>query len=54
MSELDTPPKEHGSQDCTKYRTIGLISHASKDYLEILRQRLQKYITPNIWPQITS
>ena len=43
-----TLPKVPGTQDCTKYRTIILISHASKILLEILRLLLQYYIGPQI------
>ena len=48
VSELVTLPKVAGSQECTKYRTISLISHASKVLLEILRKRLQHYLDPEI------
>ena len=48
MSELVLLPKVPGTQDCTKYRTISLISHASKILLEIIRQRLQYYLRPEI------
>ena len=47
-SELILLPKIPGTQDCTKYRTISLIYHASKILLEIIRQRLQYYIRPEI------
>ena len=48
VSELVLLPKVPGTQDCTKYRTISLISHASKVLLEIIRQRLQYYLTAEI------
>jgi hypothetical protein len=48
VSELIPLPKVAGTQDCTKYRTVSLISHASKILLEILRQRLAHYLTPEI------
>ena len=47
LSEIITIPKVPGTQDCTKYRTISLISHASKTLLEIVRRR-QYYIGPQI------
>ncbi|XP_063592486.1 uncharacterized protein LOC134769676 [Penaeus indicus] len=37
-----------GTQDCTKYRTVSLITHASRILLEILRQRLAHYLVPQI------
>ena len=48
VSELLPLPKTPGAQDCTKYRTISLISHSSKILLEIIRQRLQYYLTQQI------
>lgn len=48
VSELVTLPKVPGTQDCSKYRTVSLISHASKILLEILRKRLEYYLTPQI------
>jgi len=48
ISELVLLPKVSGTQDCTKYRTVSLISHASKILLEILQQRLQYYRAPEI------
>ena len=48
ISELVPLPKVPGTQDCTKYRTVSLISHASKILLEIMRKRLQHYLTPEI------
>ena len=32
------------AKECSNYRTIGLISHASKVMLKILQARLQQYI----------
>ncbi|XP_037789463.1 anti-sigma-I factor RsgI8-like [Penaeus monodon] len=48
MSELVPLPKVPGTQDCTKYQTVSLISHASKILLEILRQRLAHYLVLQI------
>ena len=37
-------PKETPSQKCSNYRTIALISHASKVMLKIPQARLQQYV----------
>ena len=37
-------PKETQCQECSNYRTIALISHASKVMLQILQARLQQYV----------
>ena len=37
-------PKEGNSKECSNYRTIALISHASKVMLKILQARLQQYV----------
>ena len=37
-------PKERQSKECSNYRTIALISHASKVMLKILQARLQQYV----------
>ncbi len=47
-SEIITLPKVPGTQDCTKYRTISLLCHASKVLLEVIRSRLAYYIMPQI------
>ena len=36
--------KEGNAKECSNYRTIALISHASKVMLEILQARLQQYV----------
>ena len=36
-------PKKGYAKECSNYRTIALISHASKVMLKILQARLQKY-----------
>ena len=46
---LQTPvfipiPKKGNAKECSNYRTIALISHASKVMLEILQARLQQYV----------
>ena len=40
-----TIPKKGNAKDCSNYRTIVLISHASKVMLKILQARLQQYRT---------
>ena len=37
-------PKKGIAKECSNYRTIALISHASKVMLKILQARLQKYM----------
>ena len=37
-------PKKGNGKECSNYRTIALISHASKVMLKILQTRLQQYI----------
>ena len=37
-------PKERQCQRCSNYRTIALISHASKVMLKILQAKLQQYV----------
>ena len=37
-------PKKDNAEECSKYRTIALISHASKVMLKILQARLQQYV----------
>ena len=37
-------PKERQHKGCSNYRTIALISHASKVMLKILQARLQQYM----------
>ena len=38
-------PKKGNAKECSNYRTIALISHASKVMLKILQARLQQYMT---------
>ena len=40
-------PKEDNDKEYSKYRTIAVISHASKVMLKILQARLQQYMTAN-------
>ena len=37
-------PKKGYAKECSNYRTIALISHASKGMLKILQARLQQYV----------
>ena len=37
-------PKKGNDKECSDYRTIALISHASKVILKILQARLQQYV----------
>ena len=40
-------PKKGNAKECANYRTIALISHASKVMLKILQARLQQYANLN-------
>ena len=40
-------PKKGNAKECSNYRTIALISHASKVMLKILQARLQQYVNHN-------
>ena len=37
-------PKKGNAKECSNYRTIALISHASKLMLKIIQARLQQYV----------
>ena len=41
-------PKKGNAKECSNYRTIALISHASKVMLKILQARLQQYMYQEI------
>ena len=41
-------PKKGYAKECSNYRTIALISHASKVILKILQARLQQYVNPEL------
>ena len=41
---LEKVPKKGNAKECSNYRTIALISHASKVMLKILQARLQQYV----------
>ena len=40
--------KEGNAKECSNYRTIGLISHASKIMLKILHARFQQYVNQKL------
>ena len=40
-------PKKGNAKECSNYRTVALISHASKVMLKILQAKLQQYMTMN-------
>ena len=42
-------PKKGNAKECSNYRTIALISHASKVMLKILQARLQQYVNHPNW-----
>ena len=44
MSVFIPIPKKGHAKECSNYRTIALISHASKIMLKILQDRLQQYV----------
>ena len=37
-------PKKRDAKECSNYRTVALISHASKAVLKILQAKLQQYV----------
>ena len=41
-------PKKGNAKECSNYRTIALISHASKLMVKILQARLQHYVNPEL------
>ena len=41
-------PKKGNTKECSNYRTIALISHASKAMLKILQAKLQQYVSHEI------
>ena len=43
-SALIPIPKKGNAKECSNYRTVALISHASKVMLKILQARLQQYV----------
>ena len=48
MSAFTPIPKKGNPKECSNYRTIALISHASKVTLKILQARLQQYVNHEI------
>ena len=45
MSVFLPIPKKSNAKECSKYRTIALISHTSKVMLKILQARLQQHVS---------
>ena len=48
MSVFIPIPKKSDAKECSNYRTIALISHASKVMLKILQAKLQQYVNHEI------
>ena len=44
MSVFIPIPKKGNAKECSDYRTVALLSHASKVMLKILQARLQQYV----------
>ena len=44
MSAFISIPKKGNAKECSNYRTVAVISHASKVMLKILQARLQQYM----------
>ena len=44
----DIIPKKGNAKKCSNYRTVALITHASKVLLKILQARLQQYVNHEI------
>ena len=44
VSFLSNPKERQCQRQCSNYRTVALISHASKVMLKILQTRLQQYV----------
>ena len=47
-SVFNSIPKKGNAKECSNYRTIALISHASKVMLKILQARLQQYMNDEL------
>ena len=48
MSVFIPIPKKGNAKECSNYRTIALISHASKVMLKILQARFQQYMNQEL------
>ena len=48
MSVFIPIPKKGNARECSNYRAIAFISHASKVMLKILQARLQQYVNHEI------
>ena len=44
MKSFHSKPKKGNAKECSNYRTITFISHASKVMLEVLQARLRQYV----------
>ena len=44
MKSFHSKPKEGNAKECSNYRTIALISHASKVMLKVLQAMLLQYV----------
>ena len=53
MSVFISVPKKGNARECSNYRTIALISHASKVMLKIFQARLQQYMNQKL-PDVRS
>ena len=48
MSVFIPIPRKGNDKECSNYRTVALISHASRIMLKILQGRLQQYMKPQL------
>ena len=48
MKSFHSKPKKGNAKECSNYRTIAFISHASTVMLKILQARLQQYMNCEI------
>ena len=48
MSVFIAIPNKGNAKECSNYRTMALISHASKVMLKILQARLQQYVNQEL------
>ena len=48
MSVFTPIPKKGNAKECSNYRTIALISHASRVMLKILQARIQQYLNQEL------
>ena len=48
LTSMLSNPREGNAKECSNYRTIALIIHASKIMLKILQARLQLYVNHDL------